>query len=448
MHKLAGVTFVQSVQSPALAMVVPLLMKGLRAKPTATRRQSAVIIDNMSKLVDDPIDAGPFLPLLMPALERAAEAMSDPEARAVAENAAFQLNRLNKLCEDIKAGSKPVDHAVVLEALKAKLAASIKTAANEITLAHVASLCLALMGLKKFDAESWLEITKYLAVVIASTPKAQEVVDKLRLECREMVKVVVAADEDDDDAEELCNCQFTLAYGTKILLHNTTMRLKRGHKYGLLGGNDSGKTTLMRSIANGSVEGFPDPTLVRTVFVEADILGELSHLSCVDYIMEDPRLAGCNREEVLATMATVGFTEDGKAKPNNAVSTLSGGWRMKLAMARAMLQRADILLLDEPTNHLDVINVAWVKNYINSLTNVTAIMVSHDSGFLNDCCTDILQIQRLKLRQFRGNLNAFMEQNPEARSYFSIKESKLSFTFPQPGSPIYSIPIKITTALS
>jgi elongation factor 3 len=79
-------------------------------------------------------------------------------------------------------------------------------------------------------------------------------------------------------------------------------------------------------------------------------------------------------------MATVGFTEDGKAKPFHAVSTLSGGWRMKLAMARAMLQKADILLLDEPTNHLDVINVAWVKSYIISLKNVTAIMVSHDSG--------------------------------------------------------------------
>jgi elongation factor 3 len=103
----------------------------------------------------------------------------------------------------------------------------------------------------------------------------------------------------------------------------------------------------MRSIANGAVEGFPDPSLVRTVFVEADILGELSHLSCVDYVLQDPRLAGKSREEVLAVMATVGFRDDGKAKPNHAVSTLSGGWRMKLALARAMLQRADILLLDE-----------------------------------------------------------------------------------------------------
>lgn len=106
----------------------------------------------------------------------------------------------------------------------------------------------------------------------------------------------------------------------------------------------------MRSIANGALEGFPDPSEVRTVFVEADILGELSHLTCIDYIMADERLKGCNREQVLKVMNSVGFVEDGKAKPSHPVSTLSGGWRMKLAMARAMLQNADILLLDEPVS--------------------------------------------------------------------------------------------------
>ena len=68
------------------------------------------------------------------------------------------------------------------------------------------------------------------------------------------------------------------------------MKLKRGFRYGLLGKNDSGKTTLMRSIANGMVEGFPSPDEVRFVFVEADILGELSHLNCADYVFEDPRI--------------------------------------------------------------------------------------------------------------------------------------------------------------
>ena len=76
-------------------------------------------------------------------------------------------------------------------------------------------------------------------------------------------------------------------------------------------------------------------------------------------------------------MLKVGFSKKMMADP---VTTLSGGWRMKLALSRAMLQNADILLMDEPTNHLDVMNVKWVKDYIKSLTNVTCIMVSHDSG--------------------------------------------------------------------
>eukprot|EP00574_Skeletonema_japonicum_P008032 CAMPEP_0201733126 /NCGR_PEP_ID=MMETSP0593-20130828/30725_1 /ASSEMBLY_ACC=CAM_ASM_000672 /TAXON_ID=267983 /ORGANISM="Skeletonema japonicum, Strain CCMP2506" /LENGTH=610 /DNA_ID=CAMNT_0048226217 /DNA_START=70 /DNA_END=1902 /DNA_ORIENTATION=+ len=221
------------------------------------------------------------------------------------------------------------------------------------------------------------------------------------------------------------------------------MKLLRGKKYGLLGGNDSGKTTLMRSISKNQVEGFPDSSDVRTVFVEADIQGEQSHLSCIDYVFVDEKIQelGCTKEQVREMLSTVGFVPDGKAKPDHAVSTLSGGWRMKLALARAMLQKADILLLDEPTNHLDVINVAWVKKYINSLTHVTCIMVSHDSGFLNDCCTNIMQIENLKLHTYKGNLDEFVKIKPSARSYFSFTESKMKFKFPQPG-PIEGVKSK------
>jgi len=429
MHALAGVTFVQSVQSPALAMVVPLLLRGLRSNLTATRRQSAVIIDNMSKLVDDPIDAAPFMPILMPDLVRAADSMSDPEARKVSENAVKQLQRLDEECKKAMKGAHFADVDVVAKAIVDRLG---KGPFDDVKINHISNLCCSLMERKKFEEESWGGIKGYLAGLVGDKVAASTL-ETLRPACKEMVRFIVV-DEEEEDGTDLCNCQFTLAYGTKILLHNTNMRLKRGHKYGLLGGNDSGKTTLMRSIANGSVEGFPDSSQVRTVFVEADIMGELSHLSCIDYIMEDPRLKGLDRSEVLTVMNTVGFREDGKAKPNNGVSTLSGGWRMKLAMARAMLQKADILLLDEPTNHLDVINVAWVKSYINSLTHVTCVMVSHDSKFLNDCCTDILHIERLKLKHIKGNLDVFKVANPiVAAAFFSIKESKLKFKFPQPG---------------
>jgi len=439
MHKMAGVTFVQSVESPALAMVVPLLIRGLREKKTATKRQSAVIIENMSKLVDNPLDAAPFLPLLLPALETNASSIADPEARDVTERAVGQLKRLKALA----------DKAVNVRGDTSKLEASLKKHMGENSsegydriVAHAAVISTCMMDLHFMEDLQWKKNVAICFSAYIGDAEAAAAVEKVRLEAEEMMDVPEEEDED-DDAEELCNCQFTLAYGTKILLHNTKMKLKRGKRYGLLGGNDSGKTTLMRSIANNQVEGFPDTSEVRTVFVESDIQGEQSHLSCVDYVFADPKIQalGCNKEEITAVLATVGFTEDGKAKPFHAVSTLSGGWRMKLALARAMLQKADILLLDEPTNHLDVINVAWVKNYLNSLTNVTSIIVSHDSGLLNDCCTNILQIENLKLHAFKGNLDEFVKIKPQARAYFSFKESKLKFSFPQPG-PIEGVKSK------
>jgi len=439
MHVMAGVTFVQSVESPALAMVVPLLLRGLREKATATKRQSAVIINNMSKLVDDPLDAAPFLPLLLPALEQNADSIADPEAREVTQRAVDQLKRLKGLA----------DKAVSVRGDVSKLEAEIKTAVGgeftagqEKAIKHAAVIATTMMDLHFMEDVQWEKNLKAQMKSLADESKAADIIESVRVKAEEMM-VIVEEDDDDDDAEELCNCQFTLAYGTKILLHNTKMKLKRGRNYGLLGKNDSGKTTLMRSVANNQLEGFPDTSQVRTVFVEADIQGEQSHLSCVDYVLADEKIQALdiNKEEVVKVLATVGFTPEGKAKPFHAVSTLSGGWRMKLALARAMLQKADILLLDEPTNHLDVINVAWVKSYLNSLTDVTSIIVSHDVGLLNDCCTEIIQIENLKLYQYKGNLDEFVKIKPAARAYFSFTESKLKFKFPQPG-PIEGIKSK------
>jgi elongation factor 3 len=441
MHKMAGVTFVQSVESAALAIVVPLLLRGLREKQIATKRQSAVIINNMSKLVDNPLDAAPFLPLLLPALTTNAESIADPEAREVTEKAVGQLNRLKALAD--KQLSVRGDISKIDEEFKKAFGAESAEGGLLTVIEFSSILATTMMDLRLMEDLQW---TKQVAPQFtgyfdkAKTEAATEIV---RVEAEKML-VIPEEDDDEDDAEELCNCTFTLAYGTKILLHNTKMKLKRGKNYGLLGPNDCGKSTLMRAIANNQVEGFPDTGDVRCVFVEADIQGEQSHLSCVDYVCIDPKVQAMNipMEDVRATMASVGFTDDGKAKPDHAVSTLSGGWRMKLALARAMLQQADILLLDEPTNHLDVINVAWVKKYLNSLTDVTAIIVSHDSGLLNDCCTHMMSFDNLKLQTFKGNLDEYVKVNPKARAYFTLKANKeTKFKFPNPG-PIEGVKSK------
>merc|ERR1712157_310813 len=179
--------------------VVPLLLRGLREKSIATKRQSAVIIENMSKLVDDPLDAAPFLPLLLPALEKNAATISDPEARDVSQRAVDQLKRLKGLAD--KAISVRGDISKLDEAIKKALPEQMELSyGQDKVVKHISMIATCLMDLHFMEDVQWKKnISNHMK----------------------------AFTEDDDDAEELCNCQFTLAYGTKILLHNTKMKLKR-----------------------------------------------------------------------------------------------------------------------------------------------------------------------------------------------------------------------------
>lgn len=113
---------------------------------------------------------------------------------------------------------------------------------------------------------------------------------------------------------------------------------------------------------------------------------------------------------------------------------------MKLGLARAMLQVADVLLLDEPTGHLDTTNVEWLVNYIRSLPEeqqpVTTIIVSHSPAFLNKVCTHIIHVQDQKLKTFCGNFAKFIQRVPDAQlgSGIGDEEKPVSvFTLPEPG---------------
>ena len=194
-------------------------------------------------------------------------------------------------------------------------------------------------------------VAPYMAAFVAA-PKAEEAARLLLARCIEDTKVEKAKAEDDDEGEDLCNCEFSLAYGGKILLNNATLWLKRGRRYGLCGPNGAGKSTLMKAISNGQLEGFPPRSELRTVYVEHDIQADAADLCCLDYVMADPMVAELpenTREEVAKVMATVGFD---KTRQEAGVTSLSGGWKMKLALSRAMLTKSDIFLLDEPTNHV------------------------------------------------------------------------------------------------
>jgi elongation factor 3 len=290
MHKLGGVVFVQTIDSGALAVMVPLLVRGLREKTTTVKRITAVVIENMSKLVENPIEAAPFLPLLLPALEKAADSVSDPEARAVCDRALKQLTRLHN--DILKVGDVgKTDVTLVAQVLREELKLGGSVPGEfETSLDFLSALLGNMVDCSVRDKAAWAAaLPPYLSAFV-STAAVQAATPAIVARCVAMIKVVPEAEEEVDDKEVLADVEFTLAYGTKILLHNTKLKLKRGNRYGLLGSNDCGKTTLMRSISENQIEGFPPATELRTVFVEADILGELSHLTCTDYVLADERI--------------------------------------------------------------------------------------------------------------------------------------------------------------
>lgn len=222
-----------------------------------------------------------------------------------------------------------------------------------------------------------------------------------------------------------------MAYGAKILLNQTHLRLKRGQRYGLLGPNGSGKTTLMRAINNEQVEGFPKQNEVKTVYVEHDLDSADTEMTVIAWTMKKLRDVGIQDEQsdIEKTLGEFGFTEEQTQGP---ITALSGGWKMKLALARAVFEKPDILLLDEPTNHMDVKNVKWLEDYlINS--PCTSIVISHDSKFLNNVIQHVVHYERFKLKRYRGNLDEFVKRVPSARSYHELSASDMEFKFPEPG---------------
>ncbi|KAI9876225.1 MAG: hypothetical protein M1823_007318, partial [Watsoniomyces obsoletus] len=208
---------------------------------------------------------------------------------------------------------------------------------------------------------------------------------------------------EDTDEVEVVDAEFSLGYGGMLLLSHTNLRLLKGHRYGLCGRNGCGKSTLMRSIAEGKLEGFPPQDVLKTCFVEHN-QGEDADISILEYVSKDPDIAKEGKDRISEVLTEVGFTAGPEGRQSHKVGSLSGGWKMKLALARAMLMRADVFLLDEPTNHLDVANVKWLENYLHTHKEITSLIVSHDSAFLDDVCTDIYHYEHKKLKHYKGNL--------------------------------------------
>ncbi|KAF2773678.1 ABC transporter domain-containing protein [Teratosphaeria nubilosa] len=443
-HALSQTTFVTVVDSPVLALLTPLLERSLSSPSTSQEvtRQTVVVVENLTKLVHDPVEARAFLPKLKPGVQRVAEGASLPEVREIGQRAIDVM--LKAMGEQQNGDAKP-----------ASVAERVLPADSLALLEKEVLQCGGFLNYPG-DSDVWVLAKSYISEMLAedanqraleriipnSTPYLQPLMDNGKAEAvgealhtfyvAEDTRKFGAPPQLEDGEVEIVNANFSLGYGGMLLLSHTNMRLLKGHRYGLCGRNGAGKSTLMRSIATGKLDGFPPQDEVRTCFVEHN-QGEDAEITILEYCLKDPELQSEGKERISAVLEEVGFTSGPEGRQSQKVGSLSGGWKMKLALARAMLMRADVFLLDEPTNHLDVANVKWLQEYLKSHTEITSLIVSHDSGFLDEVCTDIYNYENKKLVHYRGNLAELVKVKPEAKAYYTLSASQVQFKFPPPG---------------
>ncbi|HEY2859369.1 MAG TPA: ABC-F family ATP-binding cassette domain-containing protein [Terracidiphilus sp.] len=205
----------------------------------------------------------------------------------------------------------------------------------------------------------------------------------------------------------------TKQFGATPLFRNISFTVEDGDRIGLIGPNGAGKSTLLALLA-GQVD--PDEGEVasrrraRTAYVPQDSRFDsaLSVRDVLENAMSAAHVAETEREGRLRELAgRTGFDQlDAEA------SSLSGGWRKRLAIAEALVSAPDVLLLDEPTNHLDLAGIEWLEELLTA-SPFAVVTVSHDRYFLESTCTQIIELNRVfadGLLRVRGNFSRFLEE--------------------------------------
>ncbi|KAI3620605.1 hypothetical protein CBS9595_002572 [Malassezia furfur] len=243
----------------------------------------------------------------------------------------------------------------------------------------------------------------------------------------------------DKQSRDLHIDSFSMSFHGRLLIDNALVQLNYGQRYGLLGENGSGKTTFLEALANRDVE-IPEHIDIYLVRGEA----EPSDEDALDFIIKSAREKVARLEKEIEDMSVaddvdevalelkyeeleeldpatfeakagailhgLGFSQQMMHKPTK---DLSGGWRMRVSLARALFIKPHLLLLDEPTNHLDLEAVVWLEAYLSTYNHIL-VLTSHSADFMDNVCTNILDLTIQKqFITYGGNYSTYVRTKSE-----------------------------------
>ncbi len=233
----------------------------------------------------------------------------------------------------------------------------------------------------------------------------------------------------------------TIRMAGRLLLDNADLAIDPGRKVGLVGRNGAGKSTLLRAIigdlaldggeirlSNRARMGYVAQEMPagETILIDAVLAADTERASLLHEAetQADPHRLGEIHERLIAigaeaaparaaaVLAGLGFDASAQARP---LAEFSGGWRMRVALARALFLEPDLLLLDEPTNHLDLEATMWLEGWLARFPGA-AVIVSHDRGLLDRCVDAIAHLDRAKLLLYPGGFENFVRVRAERQA--------------------------------
>jgi ATP-binding cassette, subfamily F, member 3 len=209
-------------------------------------------------------------------------------------------------------------------------------------------------------------------------------------------------------------------FSTKVLFDEASAHLRPQTRVGLVGPNGTGKTTLFRMILG---EESPDEGTIRKrprlrIGYLPQELETIAGKTALDAAHRDKY----PEHEAKRILSGLGFSEADFARP---VENLSGGYRMRVALAYLLLSNPDVLMLDEPTNHLDKPTQRWFEEFLLN-SKLTLLVISHDTAFLDRIATHIWEIRDKKIQEFRGNYTKFRELRTERDAQLQAAASRQS----------------------